>query len=137
MCQSCVIPVSSAEHVILTRGLLHVQSVEASFVVVAEVPLGSTDAATSVCQAFKEYFLHVQITSSVHEVSFLDPKKLTSYCDPPFEAAFTGIFLHEVALRMYFSLFHSRETGPLQADTISRNRRLLLSRARQEICDSA
>jgi hypothetical protein len=105
-------------------------------VVVVEVPQGSKHA-TCICQAFKEYFFHVQLTSSVHEASFLDPKQLTHYCDPPFEAAFTGVFLHEAALRMYFSLFDSLEAHPFMAETLSRNKSRLLSRARQELSNSA
>lgn len=109
------------------------QSVEASFVVVVDMSQGTKQNATYICHAFKEYLLHVQFASSATEVSFLDPKKLTHYCDPPFEAAFTGVFLHESALRMYFSLFESEEADPFQAETVSRNASLVLGQARQEI----
>ena len=106
--------------------------------VVVEIPQGSNQhAATCVCQAFKEYCLHVQFASAASEVSFLDPKKLTHYCNPALEAAFTGVFLHEAALRMYCSLFDSKESDPFQDDTVSRNKSLLLNRARQEMGSSA
>lgn len=128
-----ILPFSDCE-----RNTKYTQAVVASFVVVVEVPQdGMQQAATCVCQAFKEYLLHVQFTSAANEVSFLDPAKLTHYCDPTLEAAFTGVFLHEAALRMYCSLFHAKERDPFQGDTVAQNKGLLLNRARQEMCNSA
>lgn len=105
--------------------------------VVAEIPQANKRYATCVCQAYKEYFLHVQFTGPVSDASFLGAKQLTHYCEPPYEAAFSGIFLHETAFRMYFSLYDSKDTDIFQEHVISLNSNLILARARQQMFNSA
>jgi hypothetical protein len=113
------------------------QAVDTSFVVAVDAELGANgQQRTCFCQATKQYFLHVQSTSSVHEASFIDADRITHYCEPPLEAAFCGVFLHEAALRMYMSLYRTKSPDPYQNEALELNEGLLLKRAQQEARNS-
>jgi hypothetical protein len=109
---------------------------EAEYVIVAEVPSvegkdSSLEASghkhATFCKAIKIYHLHVQRATDTSDPA-LDVTALTHYGGVPYEALYSGVFMHESVLQMYMCMFEADVGLALGAQTRAANEALLATK---------
>jgi hypothetical protein len=107
---------------------------EAEYVVVAEVPSTEGEGSGALdrkhatfCKAIKMYHLHVQKVKDTSE-TIVDATALTHYGGVPYEALYSGFFVHEAALQLYMCMFEAESGLALAAETKAANEALLVKK---------